>query len=71
VVHSLVSNLAQPISCFSRHLHVAGLVDAVDIAEASRDREELADGAQLLVDGPDVLGLGVKGRIVHALFLQS
>ena len=35
--------------------HVSGLVDAVDVAEGRRDGEHGADGAQGLVNFPDLL----------------
>lgn len=50
---------------------VAGLVDTVDVAEASGNREVGADGGQGLVDGQDVLGLGVEGVVVDVLVVDA
>lgn len=50
---------------------VAGLVDTVDIAEASGNREVGADGGQGVVDGQDILGLGVEGVVVDVLVVDA
>lgn len=51
--------------------NVAGLVHAVDVAEACGDREVLGNGAQGLVDGKDVLGLGIEGVVVDILVVDT
>lgn len=51
--------------------HVAGLVHAVDVAESSRDGEVRAHGGEGLVDGQDVLGLGVERVVVNALVADA
>lgn len=52
-------------------LDVAGLVDTVDVTETSGDGEEGGDGGEGLVDGKDVLGLGVEGVVVNILVVDS
>jgi hypothetical protein len=52
-------------------LDVAGLVDTVDVTEASGDGEVGADGGQGVVDGQDVLGLGVEGVVVDILVVDT
>lgn len=53
---------------FGVQADVAGLVDAVHVAEASGDGEVGADGGEGVVDGEDVLGLGVE-RVVVDFFV--
>lgn len=50
---------------------VAGLVDAVDVAEASGNGEVRADGGKSVVDIEDVLGLGVEGVVVNVLVVDT
>ena len=50
---------------------VAGLVDTVDITETSGNGEVGADGGEGLVDGQDVLGLGVEGVVVDVLVVDA
>ena len=52
-------------------LDVTGLVDTVDVTEAGGDGEEWGDGGEGLVDGKDVLGLGVQGVVVNILVVDS
>lgn len=52
-------------------LDVAGLVDTVDVAEASGNGEEGGDGGEPLVDHEDVLGLGVEGVVVNILVVDT
>lgn len=51
--------------------HVAGLVDAVNVAEASGDGEVRADRGEGVVDGEDVLGLGVEGIVVDVFVVDA
>lgn len=50
---------------------VTGFVDTVDIAEASGNGEVRADGGEGLLDGQDVLGLGVEGVVVNILVVDT
>lgn len=50
---------------------VTGLVDTVHVTEASGDGEVGADGRKSVVDGEDVLGLGVKGVVVNILVVDT
>lgn len=50
---------------------ISGLVDTVDVAESSGNREVGADGRQGVVDGQDVLGLGVEGVVVDILVVDT
>lgn len=50
---------------------VAGLVDTVDVAEAGGNGEVGADGGQGVVDGQDILGLGVEGVVVDVLVVDA
>ena len=52
-------------------LHVAGLIDAVHVAEGGRDREVGADLAERRVDVVDVLGLGVEGVVVDVFVVDA
>lgn len=52
-------------------LDVAGLVDTVDVAEASGNGEVGGDGRQGVVDVEDVLGLGVEGGVVNVLVVDT
>lgn len=52
-------------------LDVTWLVDTVDVTEAGGDGEEWGDGGEGLVDGKDVLGLGVEGVVVNILVVDS
>jgi hypothetical protein len=52
-------------------LDVAGLVDTVDVTEAGGNGEVGADGAEGVVDGQDVLGLGVEGVVVNILVVDT
>ena len=51
--------------------HVAGLVDAVHVAEASGDGEVRTDRGEGVVDGEDVLGLGVEGVVVDVFVVDA
>ena len=51
--------------------HVTGLVDTVDVTESSGDGEVGADSGQGVVDGQDVLGLGVEGVVVDVLVVDT
>ena len=50
---------------------VAGLVDTVDVTEASGDREVGGDGGEGVVDGQDILGLSVEGVVVDILVVDT
>ena len=50
---------------------VAGLVDAVDVAEASSDGEVGGDGGESAVHLPDVLGLSVERVVVDVLVVDA
>jgi hypothetical protein len=52
-------------------LDVAGLVDTVDVTEASGNGEVGADGAEGVLDGQDVLGLRVEGVVVNILVVDT
>ena len=52
-------------------LDVAGLVDAVHVAEAGGDGEVGADWAERLVDLVDVFRLGVQAVVVHILVVHA
>lgn len=52
-------------------LDVAGLVDTVAVTEASGNGEVGADGGEGVVDGQDVLGLGVEGVVVNILVVDT
>lgn len=52
-------------------LDVTWLVDTVDVTEAGGDREVWRDGGEGLVDGKDVLWLGVEGVVVNILVVDS
>jgi hypothetical protein len=52
-------------------LDIAGLVDTVDVTEASGDGEVGGDLRQLLVDVQDVLGLSVEGVVVNILVVDT
>jgi hypothetical protein len=52
-------------------LDVAGLVDTVDVAEASGNGEVGADGSEGVLDGQDILGLGVEGVVVNVLVANT
>lgn len=52
-------------------LDVAGLVDTVDVTEASGNGEVGADGSEGVLDGQDVLGLGVEGVVVNILVVDT
>lgn len=52
-------------------LDVAGLVDTVDVTEASGNGEVGADGGEGVLDGQDVLGLGVEGVVVNILVVDT
>jgi hypothetical protein len=50
---------------------VTGLVDTVDVTEASGDGEVGADSGQGVVDGQNVLGLSVEGVVVNILVVDT
>lgn len=52
-------------------LDVAGLVDTVDVTEASGDGEEGRDLGESLEDLVDVLGLGVERVVVNVLVVDT
>lgn len=52
-------------------LDVAGLVDTVNVTEASGNGEVGADGGEGVLDGQDVLGLGVEGVVVNILVVDT
>ena len=52
-------------------LDITGLVDAVDVTESGSDGEVGRNGGQSLVDGKDVLGLGVKRVVVDILVVDT
>jgi hypothetical protein len=52
-------------------LDISGLVDAVNVAETSSNREVWRDGSQGVVDVEDVLGLGVQRVIVNILVVDA
>lgn len=52
-------------------LDVAGLVDTVDVTEASGNGEVGADGSEGVLDGQNVLGLGVEGVVVNILVVDT
>lgn len=52
-------------------LDVSWLVDTVDVTETSSDGEVRGDWLKRLVDGKDILWLGVKGVVVNILVVDS
>ena len=52
-------------------LDIAGLVDTVDVTEASGNGEVGGDLGEGVVDGEDVLGLGVEGVVVNVLVVDT
>lgn len=50
---------------------IAGLVDTVDVTETSGNGEVGADGGESLVNGQDILGLGVQRVVVNALVVDT
>ena len=52
-------------------LDVAGLVDAMDVAETGGDGEVRGDGGEGLVNLEDILGLGVEGVVVDVLVVDA
>lgn len=52
-------------------LDVTGLVDTVNVTEASGNGEVGADGSEGVLDGQDVLGLGVEGVVVNILVVDT
>jgi hypothetical protein len=52
-------------------LDVAGLVDTVNVTEASGNGEVRGDGRQGVVDVEDVLGLGVERVVVNILVVDT
>jgi len=52
-------------------LDVSRLVDTVNIAESSCDTKVRRDGAEGLVNVPDILGLGVEGVVVDVLVVDT
>jgi hypothetical protein len=50
---------------------VAGLVDTVHITETSGNGEVRADLGEGVVDGEDVLRLGVEGVVINALVVDT
>lgn len=50
---------------------VAGLVDTVHVTEASGNGEVGGDGGQGVVNGQDILGLGVQGVVVDVLVVDT
>lgn len=56
---------------FRVEAHVTGLVDAVHVTEASGDGEVRADGGERVVNGEDILRLGVEGVVVNAFVVDA
>jgi hypothetical protein len=56
---------------FGVEADIAGLVDTVNIAETSSNGEVGGDGGESVVDGEDVLGLGVEGVVVDVLVVDT
>jgi hypothetical protein len=56
---------------FRVKLDITRLVDTVNIAETSSDREVWGDGGEGLVDREDIFGLGVEGIIVDVLVIDA
>lgn len=52
-------------------LNIARFVHTVHVTEGGRDTEVGSDLAELAVDVPDVLGLGVEGRVVDVLVVNT
>ena len=52
-------------------LNVTGLVDTVNVTEASGNGEVGADGSESILDGQDVLGLGVERVVVNILVVNT
>lgn len=52
-------------------LDVAGLVNTVDVTEASGDREIGGDGGESVVDVEDIFGLGVERVVVNILVVDT
>lgn len=50
---------------------VAGLVHTVDVTETSGNGEVGGDGSKSLLDGEDILGLGVQGVVVDVLVVDT
>jgi hypothetical protein len=51
--------------------NVTGLVHAVDVSESGSDGEIWRDGGKRIVNGKDVLGLGVKRVIINILIIDT
>ncbi len=56
---------------FGVEFDIARLVDTVHIAKPGRNGEVRRDRGQCLVDGENVLGLGVEGVIVDVLIVDA
>jgi hypothetical protein len=56
---------------FRVKLDITRLVDTMNIAESSSDREVWGDGGESLVDREDVFGLGVERVIVDVLVIDA
>ena len=56
---------------FGVQTDVTGLVDTVDVTETSGNGEVRADGGEGLVDGQDVIGLGVERVVVDVLVVDT
>lgn len=72
----LVANLLLDVLLVTREelgveLDVAGLVDTVNITETSGNGEVRRDSNESVVDGEDVLGLGVEGVVVNILVVDT
>jgi hypothetical protein len=52
-------------------LDVSWLVDTVDVSETSGDGEVWGDWGESLVDGKNILWLGVKGVVVNILVVDT
>ena len=50
---------------------VAGLVDTVDVTKAGRNREVRADLRQCVVDGENILWLGVQRVVIYRLVVDT
>ena len=56
---------------FRVELDIAGFVDTVNVTETGSDGEVWRNWGESLVDGKDVLGLGVKRVVVDILVIDA
>jgi hypothetical protein len=52
-------------------LDITGFINAMNVAESSGDREVFADFTQCIVNVPNVLWLGIQGRVVDSRVVDA